>query len=682
MADKVYSSIIDAFLDDREPDWKAVGLDTAKKEGETQLDRTHKYVDDAFMDEIAESSSHHTPVPPTGKSAAKPLAERMREKERAASRISSAPADWQNMTATQHPEDYRSSLGDNQSLMDEVAMSIEQAGSGNNFKENRVQQKEWSDGQVQKYVRDLLNQGTPPNHVAAKLEKLAEIELFNHQMATDYLQREAGLLGMAFLEPNTYMDKNSPTYERGSGKFGAAQWKCEDCDQEGVRQSNGKIQCSNCAKKSGVETPRSATSKADFLYNRAEHPGGSRFGSNDCVRQHSAWKQAGIKVRAKSVKQITACEGCSYFSKAAGQKTCNLYHLPVVGNAQELTAVINRITAGVPTASKKAALVQIANRNDEHVLEPKASSMVSRPEGYDIKQAERQKRVMKTNAIKFDSSHVAKLHEAGASLERIYGWAEQHFGTFDTGRAMKEFTLGLKKNAKGKIVLAERDYRFLRSIGLRSEAFVGAAKCASCLKHISGVVKQASLEEQDYDSRISRVPAKFAEQTPDTVRREARKTGSIDFNAKVVEKLHNAGHAMEKIYNAGASKVGSAQASKAVKDFIAGLKHGHTKVALSQIDCTFLKSKLGVHNAIVGAEKCGSCVYRTGMHCGLTGGTLLSYPGMDKQSSNHKIAAGAPEDGRSILGEYDLIAPVQQADIDTDGPSRMDVEPGGKMEIE
>ena len=32
------------------------------------------------------------------------------------------------------------------------------------------------------------------------------------------MQRNAGLMGLAYLEPNTFMDKNSPTYERQASK--------------------------------------------------------------------------------------------------------------------------------------------------------------------------------------------------------------------------------------------------------------------------------------------------------------------------------------------------------------------------------------------------------------------------------------------------------------------------------
>jgi hypothetical protein len=71
------------------------------------------------------------------------------------------------------------------------------------------------------------------------------------------------------------------------------------------------------------------------------------------------------------------------------------------------------------------------------------------------------------------------------------------------------------------------------------------------------------------------------------------------------------------------------------------------------------------------------------MHCGLTGGTLVSFPGMDKQSSNHKIAAGAPKDGRAMLQEFDLTAAAKPVDIEINaaGPERAEVKMGPTMTV-
>src|SRR5271167_1681166 len=207
---KQYDSIIDAFLDEREPKWDDLEMADAKKSGEEITDWSHQYVDTDFEDDIAESASRHTPVPPS-KSAGHIYEQRISEKEAAAPRINA-------VTANRRMNDYKSKDGDNDSLMNEVTESIESAYSSSNLAENSAAKREVSDAQVFKYVRDLLNQGTSPAKVAVQLQKLAEIELFNHQSATDYLQRNAGLMGLAYLEPNTFMDKNSPTYEHTAGK--------------------------------------------------------------------------------------------------------------------------------------------------------------------------------------------------------------------------------------------------------------------------------------------------------------------------------------------------------------------------------------------------------------------------------------------------------------------------------
>jgi len=180
---------------------------------------------------------------------------------------------------------------------------------------------------------------------------------------------------------------------------------------------------------------------------------------------------------------------------------------------------------------------------------------------------------------------------------------------------------------------------------------------------------------------VSSRPSQKVVNTSPSQARDKQKRASFELTAGHIEKLHNAGNTLEKIYDFASKKVGTAKAGRAVREFVASLKEHHTKIALSQIDCTFLKQKLGVQNAIVGAAKCGSCTFRQGMHCGLTGGTLVSFPGMDKQSSNHKIAAGAPKDGRAMLQEFDSTAPspIKDLEINDSGPERLDVKMGSIM---
>src|SRR5271167_2289806 len=485
-AAKQYDSIIDAFLDKREPEWDELDMADAKKSGEEITDWSHQYVDTKFEDDIAESASRHTPLW-GGKSGQHLYEDRISEKEAAAPRINA-------VVANRRMNDYKSKDGDNDSLMNEVTESIEKAYSNSNLAENSAAKKEVSDAQVFKYIRDLLNQGNSPAKVAAKLEKLAELELFNHQSATDYLQRNAGLMGLAYLEPNTYMDKNSPTYERTAS------------------------------------------------------------GSNQCEAQKRAWDKAGIKPQAKSVKQVTACEGCQYFNKDARSKNCNLYHLPIIASTDELTQIVNNLTPGVPTKQKHAALVQIAN--GEGTRAKTATEILSQTEWVktaDAKVRNQSKRASydfadnRETTKKFSSEHVAKMHDKGASLERIYKWANGKFDGIDVSFAFRGFVQNFKKNASGAIVIAASDLSFLNSIGIRNAAYQGAEKCASCPSHFNRAAR-----EEEKEQGVIRVAGKYSERTPDAIRNGKTASVEVTVTANKVRALHQAGHSIEKIYNGAA----------------------------------------------------------------------------------------------------------------------------------
>ena len=637
MADKEYSSIIDAILDERDPSWEDAGLADAEKSGKEQLDRTHQYVDEGFLDEIAEGSSRHTQLPSNSKSAV--LLNRLSEKDAAAPRLGAGQRARTRLAA--RPEDYENERGSDESLFEEVTMSLGKAES-----EASVEKRNVTDEEVKRYVRDLLNQGAPPAKVAERLRKMGEIELLNKKdnMGMSYLNQNAGLLGLAYLEPNAYMPYQSPTYERekvgGIGKramniqpvtgppfyaecigcherkvFGDTKGKrdafdrpfektregegggfadlegepfkayyCNEC-AAGLRTASktaeskkdpcphcnkdvtpekreGNHYCPECKKiltvkpKTGGDTGKTGTISVcpickktiNAVRSTEEHCpncGGlisyRKASSADCVRQHNAWKAAGIVPRAQSVKKVAACEGCAFFR----DKTCNLYHLPVVSNAAELAPIVNRMTAGVPAKSKRAALIQIANREPQRAV---AATPAPRPF------------------------------------------------------------------------------------------------------------------------------AKTSQRTIENVR-ELRQEASAEFDPEAVEAMHKDGASLDEIYRKGSLKVGSVQAGRAVKAFVASLKEKGTKVALSQIDCKFLKGKLGIRNAIMGATKCADCTYRSDMHCGLTGGTLLAFPGMEK--TGRKTASAPPEDAATTLREYDLVDKPEQADIDLN-EDREGIEMGSK----
>jgi hypothetical protein len=862
MADKKpYSSIIDALLNEREPDWKGLDLEAEKKSGEEVLDRTHQYADKDFIDEIAESASKHTPVwgPKSGS-----YEQRIAEKEAAAPRVSAVKADWRK-DARRDQDAYSTRMGDNDSLMDEVTMTIEQAGREGNLRENSADKKEVSEAQVQKYVRDLLNQGTAPAKVAAQLRKLAEIELFNHQSATDYLQRNAGLLGLAYLEPNTYMDKNSPTYERtakhtaavplqslpgdedeynlmreeqqdrmatpaeadrewvvnvgrdrpdqawilsdrdvwhrnpaysgppvphpeedpdplfssDASKKGSAKVavnlqpvtgkpfyaKCADCGKNflfgdgmgtdvfqrpqkgegGFADLDGEAfkayYCNDCAAKRRTVvnwddmTPEEKREEAEYQqrgFERNPHHGAS---SNDCVRQHDAWKNAGVKPQARSVKQVKACEGCSYFRKDASGKQCNLYHLPVVANTVELAQIVNHLTPGVPEKRKHAALVNIANGDDKRVQNTVVASQTNIVKTADAKVSNQGKRSNyefadnRETTKRFASDHVAKMHEKGASLEQVYKWASGKFGDVDVSIAFRGFVQTLRKDVKGKIVVASKDLEFLNSIGIRNAAFEGGEKCASCPSHKRALMPavnpldepeeaaeirdcqscgadphnfsyQDELDEvfctscgevqpfsvQDFQtyqqsdkfvSRVGRVGSKFASKTPDAVRGQQAEAKKVTVTPAKVRMLHQAGHSVERIYSGAASKVGSVQAKKAVVGFVEDMKKRPGKVAVSEADRAFLIGKLGFKPEQVRMLDPQRRPVTQVVASVPDDVHVIAYPGMGKQAGEKKAT-----DGHSILAEYDLHNAAEMGDIDTSGPKREEIQMNDSFKVD
>lgn len=338
--------------------------------------------------------------------------------------------------------------------------------------EDVLKERGLSDAEVQGYVRKWLNEGVSPASVQEKLNKLAELQLFDKSMASEYLNNHAGVLGLAYIEPNHYMNDCTSTAERLSTKLGGT--------------------------------------------------------------------------KAASVKQIAACQGCKHFVKSAGQKRCNLYRLPVVSSQKELLPILNNLAGGAQ--NKKAALVARANGEHQKIAaQPKKAS--------------------------------------------VYG----------------------RNTVKGRML-----------------------------------VNKGNLDEQQ------------------------GKTAGVEFDAQAILAMHNAGQPMKAIYAHGTKVAGVVRTKKAMQAFLAGLKNSKTKIALSQIDCKFLAGKLGANNAIYGEKKCASCTYRSGMHCGLTGGTLIAFPGMDKAAS--KTAKIATTDGTGLISEFDLGRTGKQADIQFTASLPNDVE--------
>lgn len=149
-------------------------------------------------------------------------------------------------------------------------------------------------------------------------------------------------------------------------------------------------------------------------------------------------------------------------------------------------------------------------------------------------------------------------------------------------------------------------------------------------------------------------------------------------SAEEIGKMIEAGLPFDQVYKNASSQYGKISALTAVKRYLAGLKQSKTKVVLAALDCSYLKGKLAASNAILGEAKSASCSYRSGTSCGLTGGTLLSYPGMNKAAEAKKILhEDAVKDGHNMLFEFELHDAPEDSPLDIgedETPEEMNIE--------
>jgi hypothetical protein len=172
------------------------------------------------------------------------------------------------------------------------------------------------------------------------------------------------------------------------------------------------------------------------------------------------------------------------------------------------------------------------------------------------------------------------------------------------------------------------------------------------------------------------------------VRTAGDKQSMVHKEASVEEigTMVSSGIPLKDVYKTAAAQYGKTSAMAAIKRYITGLKKSGAKVVLAAVDCTLLKNKLATGNAIVGESKCASCSYRNGMHCGLTGGTLLTFPGMDRVSSKH-IAHEGVKDGREVLFEFDLLdtgedSPIEYKEVPEQADTDVELTRSSEINIE
>ena len=190
---------------------------------------------------------------------------------------------------------------------------------------------------------------------------------------------------------------------------------------------------------------------------------------------------------------------------------------------------------------------------------------------------------------------------------------------------------------------------------------------------VTSTLKAAMLQLRDGGEKKAQALPYSRNTEKYTVRTAGDKVSAVHKEASVeeVSKMVASGVPLGDIYKNAAAQYGKVSTMSAIKRFIAGLKQNKSKIVLAALDCSYLKGKLAASNTIVGESKCASCGYRGGMHCGLTGGTLLTFPGMDKVRSQH-IAHEGSKDGQQVLFEFDLLDKAEDSPIDFREPKPQD----------
>ena len=147
---------------------------------------------------------------------------------------------------------------------------------------------------------------------------------------------------------------------------------------------------------------------------------------------------------------------------------------------------------------------------------------------------------------------------------------------------------------------------------------------------------------------------------------QAMKEAAGGLTPKAIQASLNSGQPMAVVYNEAKSKYGSATAQKVVKTYLDGLKKTGARINLAALDCKLLKHRLTASETIIGKTACATCDARQGMHCGRTGGTLLSFPGMETINAKRASMRSGGQDGVDFMNQIELQAPVLVVPIGKD----------------
>ena len=206
-------------------------------------------------------------------------------------------------------------------------------------------------------------------------------------------------------------------------------------------------------------------------------------------------------------------------------------------------------------------------------------------------------------------------------------------------------------------------------------------------KNIKCASLKAGIEQLNSGGARAHTPTITSSPNTGSIRTAGDKKIAVkkEATAKEIGISLQAGIPLSTIFKSASAIYGKGQVTNAVKRYISSLKLAKTKVLIAALDCSYLRGKLASSNPLIGVGKCGTCSYRDCMHCGLTGGTLVSFPGMNRVATKKIAHDGPVVDGQQMLKDWELdtkddtpldIRETTQAstDVELTSSSRIDIE--------
>ena len=272
-------------------------------------------------------------------------------------------------------------------------------------------------------IDKLLKQGHSPAKIAAVLEKYAELNLWNKQFSTDYLNRRVNDLGMGYIQPNQFMPKKPDTYESKKPKLGA--------DPESslgvadfIFENHGTIT---------LLTPLTRAANAWVSENIGKDNGYQPY-----------WPQVVIEPRyADDILNGIGEAGMSV--EVGGRSRTGSVHIAVEG--EDLLGLNDSKFGGQPAVQRRSVEVKVADRDEGPAGNVPLMARVPADQPVAIRGAADAVKTatIRDRGVDFDSGAVAEQRLAGKPFAQIWREACQTVGLHRASKAFNEYVNAAKR---------------------------------------------------------------------------------------------------------------------------------------------------------------------------------------------------------------------------------------------